>query len=67
MKNSSSKYLGVGWHKVTQKWAAKIRVKGVDKHLGVFMCEDKAALTYNKAAVRYFGEFANLNIISRPL
>jgi hypothetical protein len=62
-KNSSSKYLGVGWHKATQKWCAKIKAEGKDKHLGVFTSEITAALIYNKSAVKYFGEFANLNII----
>lgn len=62
-KNSFSKYLGVCWHKCTQKWIVKIRVNGKDIHLGLFMTEILAALAYNKAAVKYHGEFANLNII----
>lgn len=62
-KNSFSKYLGVCWHKCTQKWITKIRVNGKDIHLGLFMTEIAAALAYNKAAVKYHGEFANLNII----
>lgn len=62
-KNSSSKYLGVHWNKKNQKWYASIRINTKLIHLGCFEVETEAALAYNKAAIKYFGEFANLNII----
>jgi hypothetical protein len=62
-KGSSSKYLGVYWHKATNKWRAKIQVDGVTLHLGLFITEKDAARAYNEAAKKYHGEYANLNII----
>lgn len=55
------RYKGVNWHKATGKWVAKITVNYIQKHLGVFTDEDEAAIAYNVAAVKYHGEFANLN------
>jgi hypothetical protein len=62
-KNSSSKYLGVCWHKAAKKWRAQIKINGEVKYLGCFTCEKEAARAYNKAAAEHFGEFANLNVI----
>lgn len=42
---------------------AKIRVNGHLKHLGTFDDTVVAAQVYNDAAVKYFGEFARLNVI----
>lgn len=63
---SSSKYLGVSFHKKTKKWQAKCSVNGKGKYLGIFKTEEEAAECYNKNAIIYYGEFANLNIISHP-
>jgi hypothetical protein len=62
-KNSSSKYLGVTWHKKANKWQAQIEVDGTKYHLGLFTVEEDAARAYNAAAKKYHGEYANLNII----
>lgn len=61
-KNSSSKYLGVSWNKARQKWVAEIRINEKKKHLGLFTDEKDAALAYDEAARKYFGEFANPNL-----
>ena len=53
----SSKYLGVCSFR--GKW--KVEIQG--KHIGMFSDEKIAALTYNEAAQKLYGEFANLNII----
>ena len=60
-KNSTSKFKGVCWHKVSNKWIANIRINGKLKHLGYFKSEIQAAKAYNKAAMKYFKEFAYLN------
>ena len=43
------------------KWAAAIKVDNKSIRLGSFHTEREAAIAYNEAALRYHGEFANLN------
>jgi hypothetical protein len=62
-KSNTSGAKGVTWHKGTQKWNAKIRVNGHLTDLGLFTSVREAAIAYNEAAVKYFGEFAWLNPI----
>lgn len=62
-KNGTSQYLGVGWHKVVNKWYAGISKDNKSIHIGVFKNEIDAALAYNKKAIEIHGEFANLNLI----
>lgn len=64
-KNASSKYLGVCFKRQTSRWVVRIRVgyPSKNKNVGYFTTEEMAALAYNREAVRYHGEFANLNII----
>lgn len=65
-KKGTSNYKGVHLHRQTNKWIARIRVDGKLKYLGCFVFEHDAALTYNVAAKKYFGEFARLNVIVKP-
>jgi hypothetical protein len=62
-KDSTSKYLGVSWHKNANKWQSSIRFNGKQIHLGIFNNEQDAAKAYNLKAIELFGEFSNLNII----
>lgn len=62
-KITSSKYKGVYWNTGCKKWLARIGVNRKRIHLGVFENECDAARAYNDAALKYFGEFAKLNII----
>ncbi len=59
----ASKFKGVGWDKVNRKWRAKIMIDYCTIHLGRFDSEIEAALAYNKAAIKLFGEFALINEI----
>jgi hypothetical protein len=59
--NSSSIYKGVGWHKATQKWLAKIYCDYKHIHIGIFNDESEAARAYDLKAKELFGEFAYLN------
>ena len=51
---------GVHWHKNSQKWHARIRVKGSRLHLGSFTCKYAAYESYAFASRKYFGEFSNV-------
>lgn len=62
-RNTSSKYKGVSLYKRYNKWEANIRVNKKLLHLGFFDDEKEAAMAYNEAAKKHFGDFANLNII----
>jgi len=58
---TSSQYKGVCWYKNYNKWKAQINVNGKKKHLGYFINPIDAARAYDRAALKYFGEYANLN------
>ena len=58
---ASSKYLGVYWSRGKSRWVANIKVGGKTRYIGAFTSEVDAALAYNEAAMRSFGEFASLN------
>lgn len=45
---TSSKYVGVSFHKVAKKWTAHIRVGSRKKYLGIFSNEIDAHLAYQK-------------------
>jgi hypothetical protein len=62
-KNCSSRFRGVTRQKNTEKFLAAIGKGGKSLHLGTFDSEIDAAVAYNEAARRHFGESANLNEI----
>lgn len=71
IRPKSSQYKGVSHslvHKrntLTKPWRCRIRVNGELINIGWFMTENEAAIAYNIAAKKYFGEFASLNEV-RP-
>ena len=57
--NASSRYYGVSL--VGGRWQASIMFEGTPHALGYFLREENAARAYNTAAVRFYGDKANLN------
>lgn len=72
-KNSTSRFKGVslriqkdkrnGKVYLYTRWAAYIQVDKKLKRIGAFKKEEDAAIAYNEAAKKYYGEFAKLNVI----
>jgi len=60
-RNNTSGYKGVSWNKNRQRWEACIGYQNKYIYLGLYTTKEEAALAYNEAAKKYFGEFANLN------
>lgn len=57
-------YKGVYYHKAAKKFAARIQFMRKSYHLGLFNSKLDAADAYDKAAYKYFGEFARLNRVN---
>lgn len=56
IKDYSSKYIGVTWHKPLEKWKAQIKINKKPKHLGYFPNEEDAAQAYQNAYQKIRGE-----------
>jgi hypothetical protein len=67
---TASRYKGVflqARHKHLNKpWFARIGLEGGHLNLGSYHSQEEAALAYNAAAIKYFGEFACLNVVYGP-
>lgn len=61
--NNKGKYKGVSFRNDKKKWQANITLNMKQTFLGYYNNETEAAKAYNEAALKYHGEFANLNII----
>ncbi len=62
--NFSSKYKGVSYIQKTKKYQSTITINGVQKNLGAFKNEIDAAIKYNEAVIKYFGEYGVLNVLT---
>ncbi len=59
--SSVSKYKGIYRYKDKKRWIARIMFERKRIHLGIFRNEIDAAKAYDRAAIKYHGEFASLN------
>lgn len=59
--NNTSGYKGVYFDKRCSKWHVRLGLNNKRISLGYFNCKHEAAKVYNKAALKYFGEFSYLN------
>jgi len=53
----------VYYRKDSNKWRSYIRYDNKRINLGTFEIEKDAAIAYNNAALKYYGEEAKINII----
>lgn len=60
----SSEFKGVSWHKRIKRWGASIGFNGKRMALGYFDSPQEAAIAYNNAAIKLFGDFAAINLLS---
>jgi hypothetical protein len=65
--DNTSGFKGVSWHKQRQKWNAKIYIKGKHKSLGLYQTPEEAARAYDRAAEKFFREYAFLNFPEQEL
>jgi hypothetical protein len=59
--NNTTGFKGVSLMKETGVFRADIELHGRQRYLGLFKASEEAAKAYDRAARRYFGEFARLN------
>jgi hypothetical protein len=65
--NRLGRYKGVYLNRTGKKFVARITVDYKQLCLGSYQNETDAAIAYNNAAIKYFGEFARLNEIPNEL
>jgi hypothetical protein len=58
LKNNTSGYKGVCWHKHHKKWSAQIMYMNKNIHLGKYTTPQEAYEAYKKKAIELYGEFA---------
>lgn len=57
---------GVHWEDDRKKWRACIHFDGKLRHLGGFDRQEDAIFAYQSAALKYYGEFAHLDLSPAP-
>ena len=62
-KNNTSGFKGVSFVKKHNTYESSIRINNIKIYLGYYIDPKDAAKAYNDAALKYHGEFANLNKI----
>jgi DUF4097 and DUF4098 domain-containing protein YvlB len=60
-RGASSIYKGVHWNSRDKRWIVKIKTNEKQVCVGRYKLEVEAAIAYNNAAKKIYGEFARLN------
>ncbi len=66
-ETTSSRYVGVFWHKLMKRWCAAIFIHGKPTRLGYFHNEEEAAKAYDQVARMHYGDKAVLNFPGEAL
>ncbi len=61
----TSQYKGVHWNRNIQKWHSKITINEDEMSLGYFEDERKAALAYDRVAVKHYRKANILKLVVR--
>lgn len=61
--NSSARFKGISWHKVSKKWQVQIRCGGELIPLGYFDDDTEAAFNYDLASLKYHREYGKRNFM----
>ena len=59
--DNTTGYIGVIWHKASNKWQAQTMFNGKRVHIGLFSSKDEAALAYNYKLTELFGHQCTFN------
>ncbi|CAG9461796.1 unnamed protein product [Pedinophyceae sp. YPF-701] len=62
-KRRTSRFVGVGWHKINAKWQAQMCLQAKQLNLGYYECETDAALAYDSACVLLGREPSNQRVL----
>lgn len=62
-RNNTTGYRGVDYNKDHKSFRARININRKSVYCRYFKTAEQAAIAYNEAALKYFGEYANLNIV----
>eukprot|EP00984_Skeletonema_dohrnii_P027193 scaffold16684_cov79-Skeletonema_dohrnii-CCMP3373.AAC.1 len=58
IKEGASKYKGVTFNKPMKKWFARIKIDGINRHIGYYDNEEAAGADYARAVFKYKGQGA---------
>lgn len=62
-RKNKSGFKGVFYYKRDKKWRSEICFNNKKYHIGSFNSKKEAAIAYNNAAKKFFGEFSFLNVV----
>lgn len=61
--NNTSGYKGVTFSRSNSKWIARVMVNKKYVNFGSYKTKEEAAIAYNNAAIKHYGNFARINVL----